>query len=61
MRPKSGNPCQSGVARIRAPPVRCDAPWGEALRASGGRHLATGIVNSAPLAMLSGQRCITLL
>gem|GEM_PF-3147166 len=43
------------------PPVRCDAPWGEALRASGGRYFATGMVNSAPLAMLSGQRCITLL
>ena len=24
-------------------------------------YFATGIVNSAPLAMLSGQRCITLL
>jgi hypothetical protein len=24
-------------------------------------YLATGMVNSAPLAMLSGQRCITLL
>lgn len=27
--------------------------------AAGGRHFATGIVNSAPFGVLSGQRCIT--
>ena len=40
-------------------PVRSDAP-GEA-RKRFGASPATGIVNSAPLPMLSGQRCITLL
>lgn len=37
----------------------------DAVRHQGNRktaiYFATGIVNSAPLAMLSGQRCITLL
>ncbi|VVE29372.1 hypothetical protein PSO31014_03553 [Pandoraea soli] len=40
----------------RDTPVRADMPICTAFD-----YFATGIVNSAPLAMLSGQRCITLL
>ncbi len=53
--PKRGRADPGSAGPLRRP------PGGEALRASGGAHFATGMVNSAPLAMLSGQRCITLL
>lgn len=45
-----------GAARTPAG-VRDRFVWRVALTA----YLATGMVNSAPLAMLSGQRCMTLL
>ena len=66
MRRKKQVPPHPGRAEP-APPVRSGAPLrgarlrGERAALRGWVHLATGIVNSAPLAMLSGQRCITLL
>ena len=55
-----GKAAPSGVARSRL--CRSVAtPPGEARKRFGDPHPATGIVNSAPLPMLSGQRCITLL
>ena len=36
------------------------SPWGEGGRrpTQGGAHFAVGITNSAPLGVLSGQRCM---
>ncbi len=40
-------------------PGRPRAPLGGRSEATGGPYFAVGIVNSAPLAVLSGHRCIT--
>jgi hypothetical protein len=47
----------------RVPTVRTIHDRSHALRGNDqvGIHFAVGMLNSAPLAMLSGQRCITLL
>ena len=47
-------------AGFAGPPVA--SPWGEGGRrpTQGVAHFAVGITNSAPFAMLSGQRCMML-
>ncbi|MDB5730582.1 MAG: hypothetical protein JWQ03_477 [Variovorax sp.] len=46
--------------RMRPPPGHALPEGGEAYEvASREAYLAVGITNSAPLSMLSGQRCIT--
>jgi hypothetical protein len=48
-------------SRAWAGPTRCRPGPPRAARQPRDGYFATGMVNSAPLAMLSGQRCITLL